>query len=66
VELVTDIAVNPMLATEALEMVGLADRLDHFPSQLSGGEQQRVAIARAIVKRPRYCCATSLPARWTM
>jgi len=52
VELVTDIAVNPMLATEALEMVGLADRLDHFPSQLSGGEQQRVAIARAIVKRP--------------
>jgi putative ABC transport system ATP-binding protein len=52
VELVTDIAVNPMPATEALEMVGLADRLDHFPSQLSGGEQQRVAIARAIVKRP--------------
>jgi putative ABC transport system ATP-binding protein len=41
-----------MPATEALEMVGLADRLDHFPSQLSGGEQQRVAIARAIVKRP--------------
>ena len=52
VELVTDIAVNPMPAIEALGLVGLADRLDHFPSQLSGGEQQRVAIARAIVKRP--------------
>ena len=52
VELVTDIATNPMSALEALTLVGLADRLDHFPSQLSGGEQQRVAIARAIVKRP--------------
>ena len=52
VELVTDIADNPMPATDALGFVGLADRLDHFPSQLSGGEQQRVAIARAIVKRP--------------
>ncbi len=52
VELVTDIALHPMSATEALELVGLAQRLDHFPSQLSGGEQQRVAIARAIVKRP--------------
>ncbi len=52
VELVTDIAEQPMSATEALGLVGLADRLDHFPSQLSGGEQQRVAIARAIVKRP--------------
>jgi putative ABC transport system ATP-binding protein len=52
VELVTDIAVNPMPALEALTLVGLADRVDHFPSQLSGGEQQRVAIARAIVKRP--------------
>ena len=52
VELVTDIAEQPMPATEALGLVGLADRLDHFPSQLSGGEQQRVAIARAIVKRP--------------
>jgi putative ABC transport system ATP-binding protein len=53
VQLVTDICENPMPAEEALGRVGLADRLDHFPSQLSGGEQQRVAIARAIVKRPQ-------------
>lgn len=52
VELVTDIADKPMPAIDALSLVGLAERLDHFPSQLSGGEQQRVAIARAIVKRP--------------
>ncbi len=52
VELVTDIATHPMPAIEALQLVGLAERLDHFPAQLSGGEQQRVAIARAIVKRP--------------
>ncbi|QDZ41073.1 ABC transporter ATP-binding protein [Euhalothece natronophila Z-M001] len=52
VALVTDIASHPMKPAEALEMVGLGDRLDHFPSQLSGGEQQRVAIARAIAKRP--------------
>lgn len=52
VELVTDIANEPMPALEALTRLGLAERVDHFPSQLSGGEQQRVAIARAIVKKP--------------
>jgi putative ABC transport system ATP-binding protein len=52
VRLVTDIADDPMTPEEALELVGLADRRNHFPSQLSGGEQQRVAIARAIAKRP--------------
>ena len=53
VALVTDIADDPMPAAEALRWVGLGERLDHFPAQLSGGEQQRVAIARAIAKRPR-------------
>lgn len=52
VQLVTEIADDPMKAEEALGMVGLENRLDHFPAQLSGGEQQRVAIARAIAKRP--------------
>lgn len=52
VELVTDIAENPMRPEEALALVGLADRMHHFPAQLSGGEQQRVAIARAVAKRP--------------
>ena len=52
VALVTEISRDPMPPTEALELVELGDRLDHFPSQLSGGEQQRVAIARAIAKRP--------------
>ena len=52
VELVTDIARDPMDAREALRVVGLGDRLNHFPSQLSGGEQQRIAIARAVAKRP--------------
>jgi putative ABC transport system ATP-binding protein len=50
--LVTDIAEDPMPVDEAIDMVGLTPRRDHFPAQLSGGEQQRVAIARAIVKRP--------------
>jgi putative ABC transport system ATP-binding protein len=52
VRLVTDIAEDPMEAREALDMVGLADRAQHYPAQLSGGEQQRVAVARAIAKRP--------------
>ncbi|MBX3374203.1 MAG: ABC transporter ATP-binding protein [Phycisphaeraceae bacterium] len=52
VALVTDIARDPMPAAEALELVGLGPRRDHFPAQLSGGEQQRVAIARAVAKRP--------------
>ncbi|HET9830769.1 MAG TPA: ABC transporter ATP-binding protein [Vicinamibacterales bacterium] len=52
VALVTDIATRPMAPSEALALVGMTARRDHFPSQLSGGEQQRVAIARAIAKRP--------------
>ena len=52
VELVAEIAADPMRSEDALAMVGLRDRLDHFPAELSGGEQQRVAVARAIVKRP--------------
>jgi putative ABC transport system ATP-binding protein len=52
VALVTDIVERPMRPEEALGLVNLLERLDHFPSQLSGGEQQRVAIARAVAKRP--------------
>ena len=52
VALVTDIAPHPMQPDEAIDLVGLAPRANHFPSQLSGGEQQRVAIARAVAKRP--------------
>jgi putative ABC transport system ATP-binding protein len=52
VSLVTEIAERPMAPEAALALVGLSDRLDHFPAQLSGGEQQRVAIARAIAKQP--------------
>ncbi len=52
VALVTEISAAPMPPEEALEMVGLKERIAHFPAQLSGGEQQRVAIARAIAKRP--------------
>jgi len=52
VQLVTEIADNPMPAEEALRLVDLGNRLNHFPAQLSGGEQQRVAIARAVAKRP--------------
>jgi len=53
VALVTEIAENPMSPEQALTLVGLSERLDHFPAQLSGGEQQRVAIARAVAKRPQ-------------
>jgi putative ABC transport system ATP-binding protein len=52
VELVTEIAEHPLEPAEALRLVGLSERLHHFPAQLSGGEQQRVAIARAVAKRP--------------
>ena len=53
VELATEICKNPMSATEVLGLVGLSDRMNNFPSQLSGGEQQRVAIARAIARNPK-------------
>ncbi len=52
VALVTEIARDPIPPEDALAMVGLAERIDHFPAELSGGEQQRVAVARAIAKRP--------------
>lgn len=53
VALVTEIAADPMKPEEALKLVGLEKRMDHFPTQMSGGEQQRVAIARAVAKRPQ-------------
>ena len=53
VEIAAQLCKNPIPAAEALRMVGLAERADHFPTQLSGGEQQRVAIARALAKNPR-------------
>jgi len=52
IALVTEIAKSPLDPREALELVGLTERMDHFPAQLSGGEQQRVAIARAVAKQP--------------
>jgi putative ABC transport system ATP-binding protein len=52
VDLVTEISEHPLPSEDALALMGLADRADHFPAQMSGGEQQRVAIARAIAKRP--------------
>lgn len=57
IELVGEIAEAPLSAGEALDLVGLGNRLDHFPAQLSGGEQQRVAVARAIVTRPSLVLA---------
>ena len=65
VALVNEIAEKPLDPREVLSLVGLEGRLDHFPSQLSGGERRRVAVARAIVNRRTYCCAMSPPARWT-
>lgn len=53
VELAADLVDNPLTTVEVLKEVGLSDRMEHFPSQLSGGEQQRVSIARAAVKNPR-------------
>ena len=52
IDLVREIADQPLPAEEALDLVGLSARMDHFPAQLSGGEQQRVAVARALAKRP--------------
>jgi putative ABC transport system ATP-binding protein len=52
VDLVTEVSDDPLPSDRALALMGLAERLDHFPAQMSGGEQQRVAIARAIAKRP--------------
>ena len=53
VQVATEVVAEPMDAADALDLVGLADRADHFPSQLSGGEQQRVAVARALASNPR-------------
>lgn len=57
VQVAVELAANPLSARDALELVGLVDRADHFPAQLSGGEQQRVAIARALAKRPELLLA---------
>ncbi|MEZ5073280.1 MAG: ABC transporter ATP-binding protein [Solirubrobacterales bacterium] len=65
VQLVAELSDRPDRSEEMLERVGLADRLAHFPAQLSGGEQQRVAVARALAGVRRCCSATSRPARST-
>jgi putative ABC transport system ATP-binding protein len=64
VALVTDIASDPVSPEQALDLVGLDERLDHFPSQLSGGEQQRVAIAWTMAKRPDLLLCDGPTARW--
>lgn len=63
VALVTEMSDNPIAPEEALALVGFRVRLDHSPSQMSGGEQRRVAIAREVAKGPTCYCATSPPAR---
>ena len=66
VELAMEIVENPLPIDEVIEAVGLSSRRDHFPSQLSGGEQQRVSIARAIAKTPNSFCANEpTGGRWT-
>ena len=60
---VTEIAEHPMRPEDALALVGLEKRLDHFPAQLSGGEQQRIAIPERSPRTPRCCSVTSRPGR---
>ena len=64
VEMATEISSNPMDSRQALRLVGLEERRDHFPSQLSGGEQSARAIARAVPNSPKSCSATEATARW--
>ncbi len=64
VELASSIVADALDATEVLKQVGLEERLDNFPSQLSGGEQQRVAIARALAKNPKLLLCDEQPGRW--